>query len=597
MPPFRIGINMAGAISAGAYTAGVLDFLTEAIDAWYLAKSRGEPVPPHAISLDVFSGASAGGMCAAISSVMLQEPFDHIHDTSRRDTSNRFYESWVNQIDIRELLKTTDLVDGQVVSLLDSSIISSIAQYALTPATATTTSFSRPWLSPDLTLFLSLTNLRGVPYSLNGAAPGSVEETTFFYGDRIRFQTTRTSATSPSQPACEGVPSLSPPHGATHYLNLDQPGDSGGWTTLQTAAMATGAFPLFLAPRILCRYRSEYLPPYWESVTSAAQRTPPPIPPSFPPGTPDPFPTLNVDGGVTNNDPFNYAHDYLNAIDPPSTIGHNQQKPEAADRAVISIAPFPTTDQWDPAFKPARNTGIFAVLPRLITGLISQSRFLGESLSEIMTGTTFSRFVIAPSDDKLLAEHKRRHTPPEDIPSALQCATLGAFGGFFERGFRAHDYALGRRNCQKFLLDHFILPDSNVLLAPALAALDPATRTLVLDTYKRQPPTIYAGTATAPVSLPDPHTVTWLPIIPLCSDAVRQPIPDVPRAVLTANSLDQIVDLLIERYRAVIPLLIDLISSPLFRFFLKFGQPAIRFLMRKPLTDALIKELGDSYQP
>src|SRR5271163_2793770 len=34
MATFKIGINMAGAVSAGAYTAGVLDFLIEALDAW-----------------------------------------------------------------------------------------------------------------------------------------------------------------------------------------------------------------------------------------------------------------------------------------------------------------------------------------------------------------------------------------------------------------------------------------------------------------------------------------------------------------------------------------------------------------------------------
>ena len=38
--PFRIGVNMAGAVSAGAYTAGVLDFLIEALDTWYEAKER-----------------------------------------------------------------------------------------------------------------------------------------------------------------------------------------------------------------------------------------------------------------------------------------------------------------------------------------------------------------------------------------------------------------------------------------------------------------------------------------------------------------------------------------------------------------------------
>jgi hypothetical protein len=35
---FKVAINMAGAISAGAYTAGVLDFLTEALEEWQKAK-------------------------------------------------------------------------------------------------------------------------------------------------------------------------------------------------------------------------------------------------------------------------------------------------------------------------------------------------------------------------------------------------------------------------------------------------------------------------------------------------------------------------------------------------------------------------------
>jgi hypothetical protein len=55
MKAFRIAINMAGATSAGAYTAGVLDFLTEALDAWYLAKSAGKEVPGHDVSIEAFS--------------------------------------------------------------------------------------------------------------------------------------------------------------------------------------------------------------------------------------------------------------------------------------------------------------------------------------------------------------------------------------------------------------------------------------------------------------------------------------------------------------------------------------------------------------
>ena len=65
--PFEIGLVGAGAVSAGAYTGGVIDFLVEALDAWYAAKSGENPeVPPHEVRLSVFSGASAGGITAAL---------------------------------------------------------------------------------------------------------------------------------------------------------------------------------------------------------------------------------------------------------------------------------------------------------------------------------------------------------------------------------------------------------------------------------------------------------------------------------------------------------------------------------------------------
>ena len=39
---FNIGLAMAGAASAGAYTAGVFDFLVEALNEWQKAKVRGD---------------------------------------------------------------------------------------------------------------------------------------------------------------------------------------------------------------------------------------------------------------------------------------------------------------------------------------------------------------------------------------------------------------------------------------------------------------------------------------------------------------------------------------------------------------------------
>jgi Patatin-like phospholipase len=575
MASIKIGINMAGAISAGAYTAGVLDFLTEALDEWEKAKAGSQTVPRHDVSIEVMSGASAGGMCAAISSVMLNQEFEHVHDTSKTGTTNVFYESWVNRIDITELLKTDDLQrTSQLSSILDSTIISNIADFALTPGKLK----QRSYVSSDLTLYLSLTNLRGTPYSLNGEAPGSVEETAFFYGDRIRFQTQLPG----SNPA---------PDPKTHFLDFSN-GSAPEWAELRTSAMATGAFPIFLAPRILSRNVSEYTPPLWESVTAATTGNPPPLSPNFPPNTSDPLQTLNVDGGMTNNDPFIYAHDYLARLDPAMESQLTVAATEV-DRLVINIAPFPTTVAFDVNYNPVAAANVFSIIGKLFSVLLSQSRFFGEALTRVMNGTTFDRYVIAPSDQELVDTYKGKK--PKDMPQALQCATLGAFGGFFCRGFRAHDYALGRRNCQKFLQDWFALPQDNRLIQAGLVASG-SERDTIVQNFGVPRPLSYNESAKRPTmtnhAIADPK---WLPIIPLCGTAAKS-ISPIQRVTITGKMLDDILDLIMQRFKAVMAAVLSNVRSTPLRLFLKAGQPFIRSLVRLPLRDTLVKGFGDSYQ-
>ncbi len=582
MPPFKIGINMAGAISAGAYTAGVLDFLTEALDEWYAAKQRGEAVPMHDVVIEVFSGASAGGMCAAISSVMLYQDFEHIHNVNQRETNNIFFESWVNTIDIVPLLETCDLSkDAPVDSLLNSNIIDKIADTVLNPKSSAPV--LRPYVSSTLTLFLSLTNLRGVPYSLNGEAPGSIEETTFFYGDRIRFQTVSSGT------AVKSV--------AAHALDLSD-GKAPGWQLLKTAAMATGAFPVFLKPRILNRELEEYVPPGWESVLSKVTGTPPPVMPTIPPKDGHPYVTLNVDGGVTNNDPFNYAHDYLNSLDPAIEGGMSAQGPYTVDRAVIGIAPFPTTTAFDPTFNAQSNSAVLAALPRLFNALIAQARFFGESLSAIMQGTTFDRYVIVPSDDELAKKYAAQNVPPEQQAPALQCATLGAFGGFFNRGFRAHDYALGRRNAQKFLDTRFVLPASNPVIK---AGLDAKTRDAVEKEFCRKPPGDYSAPRPmsadgyVPVSETGAADDAWIPVIPLCGTA-REVVPYPVREQMSSSELAKILRLLRKRLRMLGSVFVAQVQDRLLHAFLWPGPYFISFFGMPKIKREIIANLGDSYK-
>src|SRR4030095_522948 len=68
---YEIGLAMAGAISAGAYSAGVGDFLFQALHERELAKhdNRRDSVPNHSVCVRAAAGASAGSITAALAAV------------------------------------------------------------------------------------------------------------------------------------------------------------------------------------------------------------------------------------------------------------------------------------------------------------------------------------------------------------------------------------------------------------------------------------------------------------------------------------------------------------------------------------------------
>ena len=66
---FQIGLALSGAISAGAYTAGVLDYLFQALNAWEQAKKKDPRAPQHQVNLQVVTGASAGAITGALGAI------------------------------------------------------------------------------------------------------------------------------------------------------------------------------------------------------------------------------------------------------------------------------------------------------------------------------------------------------------------------------------------------------------------------------------------------------------------------------------------------------------------------------------------------
>ena len=290
----------------------------------------------------------------------------------------------------------------------------------------------------------------------------------------------------------------------------------------------------------------------------------------------DTFTTLNVDGGVTDNDPFQLAHDFLAVHNPkafpdPET-GELRNPPDSdqANAAVLTVAPFPADEFFHPDYDFDQNMSIFGMLPNLFTALISQSRFLGESLAAVMSGESCSRFVLAPSDAGL--PNKK----------ALQCGLLGAFGGFFERGFRAHDYQLGRRNCQKFLKDYFRLAVTNPVIEAGLNQLDEQTRNEVIGDF-------------ASLAQGQENTV---PIIPLCGSAAAE-VPEPERAKITMTRLGHVLNWIVDRLHAVSkPLIGSVVTSD---FNLWAAQSALDTLIstwgRAKLREVLETQLKEVIEP
>lgn len=439
--PFEIGLVGAGAISAGAYTGGVMDYLVFALDAWYAAKAKGdEAVPPHDIQLGVFSGASAGAITAALSTAYLgsQQPSIASPQVAEQNKGkNKLFHSWVEQIDIKYLLEQRDLEGNEqpVVSLLDSTILSTIADDGLNVEPRQQ---RRPYVAPKFELLMTVTNLRGIPYALKVGADAESSYDMSLHADYVHFR-------------------ISDEDGAEHSDRYamrwsDFKGDSTCKDKMKVSALASGAFPVGLAPRTLDHQIKKQSD--WYSARSWPVSTPESehphscvtfqtIPANWPQPPSDFSYTFQcVDGGVMNNEPFELARKQL-----AGAGGRNERDPSRADKAVLMIDPFPSDSSFDGGYKAAEDLLGSAI--RLFGALKNQARFKPEELMLAANQDVASRYMIAPRRDG------------KAFPIA--CGSLGGFGGFLKRDFRCHDYFLGRRNAQKFLLDHFALPQDNPL--------------------------------------------------------------------------------------------------------------------------------------
>ena len=474
--PFEIGLVMAGAISAGAYTAGFMDFLIQALDEWEAAKKKtreelpGNPnagdCPMHDVRIKVMAGSSAGGMTAAIAAGQLGMDFEPVlaqpsDDKPITPRNNKLYQSWVNTVDIVPLLGTDDIdanSGSPVQSMLDSTILRTIARDSLT-FDSPGRQLRRPYVHESLHVILTVTNLRGVPYTPTFAnvpaalklqkSPKMLQYEMTLHADNMHF-------VLGAEPAAADDAIWLKPYDFTN---------SESWGVLKDAALATGAFPVGLAPQLLKRTPRHYASRRWpipgphdDNGKHRCEHWEP-IRPNWPAvdqavvageaaGKPYSYEFLCVDGGVMNNEPLDYARQVLNGTAEAEASAGDQ-----ATRAVIMVMPFPNGAAFSPDYD--GKTGLVKLLTTTFNALISQARFKPQELALANDPSVYSRFLVVP----------RRGFRPDGTlePDTIACGSLGGFGGFLSRRFREHDYQLGRRNCQWFLKQYFALPSEGAL--------------------------------------------------------------------------------------------------------------------------------------
>lgn len=426
---FHLGLCLAGAISAGAYTAGVLDYLFEALKDWEEKKKTGSPseVPQHTVKLSVIGGASAGGMTGMIAGLSLFNGFAPAKKIPQNLNSiipeNPFYHAWVDQLEeeitscyrsmFDYLLNTEDVQEGNVHSLLNSNFVSKIADKIIDSMRIKEGLPS--FVSDQLRVFSTLTNLQGLEYGLDFIDEN--ERAMYRIHDHRDF-------------AC------------FHFGEKPIP----GWEKVDTndlavisryklSAIGTGAFPIGLAPVKLER-RSELMNGLsWLAHLSPGGGS------RF---ETDRYSSLFVDGGMMNNEPFEKVREALNEC-----LGlkkeYEDQNYSSFNSTVLMVDPFPSDSNF---IKPGNS--LLGYVGNVLAAFINQARIKPENLIKSLESDKAGQYVISPV----------RYTESEKIAGdkAIACGSLDGFGGFLSKEFRIHDFYLGRANCEKFLRDHFTVP-------------------------------------------------------------------------------------------------------------------------------------------
>ena len=458
----RLAVTIAGAVSLGSFEAGVMYEVIRAI-----GEHNESAAQEDQILIDVLTGASAGGMTAAVTAQKLMFESAALGGPYTND----LYRAWVRDIDISELLGDHP-DDSDTKSIFSSGYVEDLSKRCITArynAGPPPLRQKHQAAADKIWLGLALANLNGVDYGLKTSA-----------GD---FTYT-----------CFQDSFLRPVENTPVFDTFAY------WEPIRNAAVSSGAFPFAFRPVEMVRHPCEYLSPNLESTILANQNF------------------CYTDGGTFQNQPLGMAKNLVDIVDPTHT--------NTAGRYYLFVSPRDKTSDASQALN-ADNADFIPFAKDLVSVVYHQAQFQdwimaeevngqialldarAEELSRLLKDQPANAAVLRPASQLLLSAlfpgvdpQSSGSNPINDARDRLrilykaECAALPAdaqhvlidcvlalekaaclgekdemnilgitasdgelagaklacFAGFFDIKYRKHDYDLGRIKARSFLL-------------------------------------------------------------------------------------------------------------------------------------------------
>ena len=452
---YELALVLGGTVSAGAYTAGALDYLFEALDIWTTKRDTGDPdAPKHRVQIRVITGTSGGGVNAAIAARALGYVYNPVSRASPVNgvnvapfgpiSGNPFYDVWCKMLTLDGFLDTSDLQGGTAPSILNGKPIDDAADYIATFATDTPrvrSYLGEPLSNQPLRLILTVTNLHGIPYRTvfaGAAAQPTLGESFVDHADHLRFAVAYWGRTDFTPRPDEMV---------LTFEEVRMP-RAASWPEFSYTARATAAFPIGFPARVLSRemldyrYRVVVLPADASGTIEVRGLTPDWAQLQVGGTLPGNYSFVAVDGGATDNEPIMLARTALCGV-----TARNPRTALEANRGVLLIDPF--SGEAGLGVPPG---GLVAVATGTLNTLLQQTRYDTADLVLAADPTVFSRFLVSANRGGIIGS------------KALATGGVSAFVGFACPAFMRHDYLLGRANCQQMLMTSLgVSPDNPVV--------------------------------------------------------------------------------------------------------------------------------------